>query len=134
VGGRTPAELASLLEDAVVLQDAAAVAELFEAGGALSAGPGTAWGCPEVAQAAPGLWLDGGGYLADARSTIQVHDLTLVVGARSVTVARRGVDAMWRYAIAWFVDEVQGGPDDAHRAGQDVDRRVPGGGGGLPPA
>ena len=101
VGGRTPEELESLLEDAVVLHDGAAVAALVERRGVLVAGPGDpATGRAEVARATPRLWARG--YAADPRRVLCGHGLALVVSERSVTVARRGDDGIWRYAFAVF--------------------------------
>jgi hypothetical protein len=104
VGGRSPEELESLLEDAVVLHDASALADLFEAGGVLVAGVPIARGAPQVARLARRVWAEGGGYLADPRRVLRVHDLALVPGRGSITVARRGVDGLWRYAFAVFTD------------------------------
>jgi hypothetical protein len=101
MGGRTAEELESLLEDAVVLCDAPAAAALFEPGGVLVAGLGVpATGRVEVECAAAGLWACG--YVADPRRVLRGHGLALVVGARSVTVARREDDGIWRYAFAVF--------------------------------
>lgn len=100
-GGRTPDELESLLEDAVVLRDAPAVAALFERGGTLVAGPGAvATGRGEIECAAPALWACG--YVADPRRVLRADGLAFVVGPRSVTVARSGDDGIWRYACAVF--------------------------------
>ena len=101
-GGRTAEELERLLEDAVVLRDAAAVAELFEATGVLVVGRGgpAARGTAAVAGAAPQLWAGGRSYLAEPGLVLLVHGLALVAGAESVNVARRGVDGVWRYAIS----------------------------------
>jgi hypothetical protein len=101
-GGRTPEELESLLEDAVVLRDASATAALFELDGVLVAGSRAATGRLDVARATHRL--GGYGYVADPRRVLHGSGLALVVGPRSVTVARRGVDEMWRYAFAVFVD------------------------------
>lgn len=96
---RTPEELESLLEDAVVLHDARAVAGLFEAGGMLVAERDgvTARGGAEVTRVARQLWRHG--YVADCRTMLRVYDLALVAGPRAVTVARRGADGRWRYAF-----------------------------------
>jgi len=104
VGGATPEELETLLEDAFVLRDAPAVADLFEPRGLLVAGLGrpAVRGAAAVGHAAAHLWALG--YVADPRAVLQVPGLALVVGARSATVARRGVDGVWRYAFAVFAD------------------------------
>ena len=112
-GGRTPEELESLLEDAVVLRDASATAALFELDGVLVAGRRTpATGRVDVARAA--RRLGDCGYVADPRRVLRGHGLALVVGPRSVTVARRGSDGMWRYAFAVFADV----SDSAEAAGE----------------
>lgn len=101
VGGRTPEELESLLEDAIVLRDAPAVAALFERCGVLVAGSrAPATGRGEVVHATADLWSCG--YVAEPHRILRDHGLALVVGARSVTVARRGDDGVWRYAFVVF--------------------------------
>jgi hypothetical protein len=100
VGAASPEELESLLEDAVVLRDASAVADLFEPDGVLVAGR-PARGVADVMAAARRLWC--AGYLADPRCVLRTHGLAVVPGARSVTVARRGEDGTWRYAFAVFL-------------------------------
>jgi hypothetical protein len=102
VGAVTPEELETLLEDAFVLRDARAVADLFEPCGLLVAGLGApaARGTAAVEHAALHLWTLG--YVADPRAVLRVPGLALVVGTRSATVARRGVDGVWRYAFAVF--------------------------------
>ena len=90
-------ELDTLLEDATLLGDAAAVAALFEPAGLL-AGPTVARGRTAIARVAATAWRDG--YVADPRRVLRVHGLAVVAGPRAVTVARCGADGGWRYAIA----------------------------------
>jgi hypothetical protein len=93
-----------LLEDAVVLRDAQAVSDLFEPNGVLVAGGGVARGPAEAARAARSIWSGDAGYVSDPHRVLRIPGLALVAGPWSVTVARRGVDGMWRYAFAVFRD------------------------------
>jgi hypothetical protein len=87
-GARTPEELETLLEDAVVLHDREAVSALFE----------------EDAVIEGDLW-DGRAYVADPRHVVQRGNTALVVGGRSINVVRRGSDGAWRYAISLLTTE-----------------------------
>lgn len=103
-GGETPEELETLLEDALLLRDAAAVARLFEDGGTLVAGEGSqaVRGRDAILQAASLLCHDGRGYLADPRRVLQTRDIALLIGDGVIHVARRGEDRSWRFAISMF--------------------------------
>jgi hypothetical protein len=96
VDARSPEELETLLEDAVLLDDAAAVASLFEPAGVLLVGTGPARGPAEIAAAVPS-WT---GFVADPRTVVRVPGLSLVVGPAATTVARRDpTTGAWRYAM-----------------------------------
>jgi len=101
-GARTPEELETLLEDAFIVRDRAAVADLFEAGAVLAAGAGPpeARGRAAIARCAAALWARGRAYVAAPQRVLQARDTALVVGERGVTVVRRGRDGTWRYTIA----------------------------------
>jgi hypothetical protein len=101
-GARTPEELETLLEDAFVLRDDEALAELFEDGAVLIAGDGTpqARGGDEIARLAREMWERDRTYLAYPRLVLQARNTGLVVTERGVNVVRRGGDGAWRYAIA----------------------------------
>lgn len=106
-GPRTPEELETLLEDAYVVRDAEAVASLYE-DGAVVARPhaGQARGPQEIARAAADAWGRGAAFVAAPEHVVQARSTALVVGPRSVSVARRGPDGAWRYAIALMeIDE-----------------------------
>ena len=99
-GARTPEELETLFEDALVLRDRQAVAELFEEGAVLIAGderPGR--GGEEIARLALATWEGYRTYVADPRRVTQVRDLALIVVEQGINVARLGRDGAWRYAI-----------------------------------
>jgi quercetin dioxygenase-like cupin family protein len=100
-GARTPEELETLLEDASVVRDREALAELFEDGAVLIAGerPQEARG-EEIAPFALTIWDADHAYVADPRGIFQTRDMALVVAERSINVLRRGRDGAWRYAIS----------------------------------
>jgi ketosteroid isomerase-like protein len=98
----TPEELETLLEDAFVLRDRRALAELFDDGALLVAGDGQreARGDAEIAQAAAVMWEGEWTYLAEPRQVLQARDTALVLAKRGINVVRRGSDGAWRYAIS----------------------------------
>jgi hypothetical protein len=101
-GARTPEELETLLEDAFVIRDGEALAELFEDGALLVAVDGAreARGADEIARLASEMWERNRTYLADPPRVLQARNTGLVVTKRGVNVVRRGSDGAWRYAIA----------------------------------
>jgi hypothetical protein len=105
-GGRTPEELETLLEDALLMRDADALTPLFEDAGVLVAGrrPQLLRGPREIARAARLLWDQPRGYLAGPRRVFQARDTALLLGDGVINVARRGVDGSWRYAISILDD------------------------------
>jgi hypothetical protein len=101
-GAHTPEELETLLEDAFVLHDRQALAQLFHPGAMLVAGrrPPEARGRWQIARVAAQLWDLDRSYLADPRRVLQIHDTALVLADRAINVVRRGDDGFWRYAIS----------------------------------
>ncbi len=101
-GARTPEELETLFEDAFVVRDRDALAQLFEDGAVLVAGggPREARGVEEIARLATAMWERDRTYLADPRRVLQARDTALVVADRGINVLRRGADGTWRYAIS----------------------------------
>jgi hypothetical protein len=101
-GARTPEELESLLEDAFVTRDAEALCEMFEEGAVLIAGARqhAARGGGEIGRLASELWDCDQAYLAEPRQVVQARGTALVLGEGAISVARRGGDGDWRYAIA----------------------------------
>jgi hypothetical protein len=99
-GALTPEELDTLLEDAFVVCDVAAVPELFEAHALLAAsGAASAHGAG-IAAFVTGLWAKDVTYIPGPRRVLQVNDTALIVTERAISVARRDADARWRYTIA----------------------------------
>lgn len=101
-GARTPEELETLFEDAFVLRDREALAQLFEDGAVLVAGDGPreARGVEQIERSAAAMWERGREYLADPQRILQARDTALVVAEQGINVVRRGSDGYWRYAIS----------------------------------
>ncbi len=97
---RTPEELEALLEDAFVIRDREAVAELFEDGAVIVGDRREARGEDEIERWAREMWARDRTYLADPRRVLQARDTGLVLTRHGINVVRRGTDGAWRYAIA----------------------------------
>lgn len=104
-GARTPEELETLFEDAFVIRDREALAELFEDGAVLGDGLREARGRDQIARLAGDMWEGDRTYLAEPRRILQARDTALVVADRSVNIVRRGGDGAWRYAISLLVND-----------------------------
>ncbi len=90
-GASSPEELETLLEDAVLLQDDRAVADLFESNGVVVRVPSRVTG-----RSRAGSVLVREGFVASVRSVTVVHDVAVVVGQRTVNVSGRRPDHTWR--------------------------------------
>ena len=101
-GARTPEELETLLEDAFVLHDQQALAQLFQPGAVVVVGGelSEARGRRQIARVAARLWESQRLYVADPRRVLQARDTALVLAGSAVNVARRADDGSWRYAIS----------------------------------
>ncbi len=103
----TPEELEALLEDAFIVKDAAAAAELFEEAALLVDGcaPSEARGRPAIARAIASVW-DHWAYVAGSSHVFQAGDLAVSLGP-NVNVLRRRPDGVWRLAIAMLRNDDQ---------------------------
>lgn len=100
-GARTPEELETLLEDAHVLRDAEAVARLYEEDAVVAGRRGIhALGPEAIARATAEGWERGATFVAAPRRVVQARATAVVIRARGLSVAHRGSDGAWRYAIA----------------------------------
>jgi hypothetical protein len=99
-GARTPEELETLFEDAFVVRDRKALAELFEDGAVLGDGSREARGDDEIARLASCMWENDRMYVAEPSRILQARRTVLIVARRGINVVRRGSDGGWRYAIA----------------------------------
>ena len=105
-GARTPEELETLFEDALVIGDSKALAELFEEGAVLvGADERPARGGEEIARLALATWQAKRIYVADPWRVMQARDIALVVDDQGINVARRGGDGAWRYSIVLVLVE-----------------------------
>ena len=98
-GARTPEDLETLLEDALVLEDRDDLAQLFEDRALIALGVGDREirGSEEISRSACAIWPNT--YLANMGRVMQSRDLGLIVNPRGVNVVRRGSDGSWRYVI-----------------------------------
>jgi hypothetical protein len=103
-GARTPEELETLLEDAFVTRDAGALEAMFADGAVLALGAeaetAAARGRTEIGRLATNLLAADRTYVAAPRRVVQARDIALVLADRAISVARRGGDGAWVYAIA----------------------------------
>jgi quercetin dioxygenase-like cupin family protein len=101
-GARTPEELDTLFEDALVMRDGVALAGILEDRAVLvTPHAGAAHGPVRIVPLALAAWPSDRPYVAGPQSVIQARDLALVVGPGGINVARRGPDGAWRYAIVF---------------------------------
>jgi hypothetical protein len=116
---RTPEELETLFEDALVLRDEVALGQLFDGGSTLVAHDGgTARGSGEIARLALATWNGNAAYVADPRSVVQARDIALIVAGQAINVVRRDRNGVWRYAIV-FVDVQDGSKGDLNASRND---------------
>jgi hypothetical protein len=99
-GARTPEELETLFEDAFVIRDREALAELFEDGAVLGDAWSEARGGDEIARLACEMWEHDRTYVAEPRRVLQARNTGLIVAQQGINVVRRCGDGVWRYAIA----------------------------------
>jgi ketosteroid isomerase-like protein len=117
-GARTPEELTTQFEDAFMIRDPAALAELFDEAAVLA--PSNLGedvrGSEEIASFAAARWEADRNYIAEVRRVVQAGDTAAVVldwsltdgraadgtreCGRGVDVLQRGSDGSWRYVIS----------------------------------
>ncbi len=90
-----------MLEDAFVLHDHEALAQLFEPEAVLypAGWSGPARGRAEIEHLIDELWDHQLGYVADPRTVLQLRGTALIISPSAVNVVRRTPDGAWRYAI-----------------------------------
>jgi quercetin dioxygenase-like cupin family protein len=109
-GARTPEELETLFEDALLVRDHQVLTALFESGATLvMGGEQPVRGGEAIARAALATRNGIGAYVADPRRVLLARTSALVVTDRSVNVMHRGGDGVWRYAIVLHAVEESNG-------------------------
>lgn len=100
-GARTPEELETLLEDAFVLRDSDALAQLFHPDAMLASGDGLpeARGRDQITRTVRALWSQNHTYLADPRLIMQNGDTALILSGHAINVLARTDGQTWRYLI-----------------------------------
>ena len=91
----SPEELETLLEDALLLYDARAVAALFEDRGVLVTKVGAVAARDQAADV-----LAEYDFVASMRSVSVLGDIAVVVGDHTVNISHRGIDRRWRLVVA----------------------------------
>jgi hypothetical protein len=99
-GARSPEELETLFEDAFVVRDRGALAELFEDGAVLEATPEEARGGEQIGRLAAAMWERDYSYLAEPRRVVRARDTALVIARQGINVVRRRRDGRWLYTIS----------------------------------
>jgi quercetin dioxygenase-like cupin family protein len=109
-GARTPEELETLFEDALLLRDRQVLPTLFESGATLVMGhEQPIRGGEAIAHAALARRSSIGAYVADPRRVLLARNCALIVTDQGVNVMQRGDDGAWRYAIVLHaVEETNG--------------------------
>lgn len=97
-GAHDPEELDTLLEDAIVLRDVAAVARLYDPTGVLVVGDRSITAGGPAGRVGGWLCGEGCGYVADPRRVVTARNVALVIGADATHVARRDRGG-WRFLI-----------------------------------
>jgi hypothetical protein len=96
---RTPEELDTLIEDAFLQRDRAALDDLFADSAVLMNGGGVpVHGRDAIGRALTESWDRP--YVARTRQVLQVRDIALVVADAGIHVLRRGADGAWRASIS----------------------------------
>jgi hypothetical protein len=101
-GAHSPEELETLMEDALLLRDGRALAQLFEVRGLFVSdyGQSQARGHDEIAQSIYSTPHLAEGYTAEPRNIFHARDLALLVGDDVINVVRRGRDRLWKVVIS----------------------------------
>jgi quercetin dioxygenase-like cupin family protein len=110
-GARTPEELETLFEDALLVRDHQVLTALFESGATLvMSSDEPVRGGEAIARAALASRNGIGAYVADPRRVLLARNSALVVTDRGVNVMHRD-DGAWRYAIVLHAVEESNGKE-----------------------
>ena len=99
-GARTPEELETLFEDALVQADSVMLAALFEPGATLVIDKEPPVRSREaITSMALGTWGGEHPYIADPQRVLVARNTALIIAEQSINVVHRDRDGAWRYAI-----------------------------------
>ena len=113
-GARTPEELDTLIEDAFLQRDRAALDDLFDDGAVLVDGGGAPrTDAKRSAARSPSCGAAGRTYVARPQQVLQARDTALVVADAGIHVLRRGGDGAWRATISLLELDRPTAPADA---------------------
>jgi hypothetical protein len=94
-----------LFEDALLIRDPEALADLFAEGALLTTSDNrSARGGEAIARLALATSKGDDSYVADPQRIVQARDIALIVAERGANVLCRGPDGFWRYAIVLLLD------------------------------
>ncbi len=96
VHGWSPEDLEMLLEDAFVLRDAAALADLFEPGAVVASVESQ----QRVSDIGDEIWKLG--FWSEPRLVVENGHTAVVIGSRAINVMHGSEGGSWRYAICVF--------------------------------
>jgi len=91
-----------MLEDAFVLHNHDALADLFEPHAVLHTALHEARGREQIDLLIHHLWDQQVAYLADPAAILQAQGTALIVSDLAVNVAHRDADGNWRYAVVFL--------------------------------
>jgi hypothetical protein len=105
-GARTPEELETMLEDAFVLHDQEALAQLFEPEAVLRTTGSLRHVCgrEQIRRFVTKWWDDRGSYVADPGTVLQAQGTALIVSGQAINVVHRRSNGTWRYSILFLDD------------------------------
>lgn len=106
IGARTPEDLDTLLEDALLMRCDGALADLFTEDAVLAVDHRSpARGRWEAVRLAMATWESDHSYVASPLRVVLSRDLALVVSDHSINVARRNAAGDWQYVIVLKRDD-----------------------------
>lgn len=121
---RSPEELETMLEDAFVVHDGDALAQLFEPDAVVHTPIREARGREQIDLLIHGLWRRQVTYLADPVAILQEWGIALIVSDLSTNVARRDPNGNWRYTIVFLTPDYQPRARHSGSAGRSAPRVV----------
>ncbi len=107
-----------MLEDAFVVHDSDALAQLFDPYAVVHTSLREARGWEQIDQLIRRLWARQVTYLADPVAILRERGIALIVSDLAVNVARRDSEGDWHYAVIYFTPGYQPRSRHSGRAGR----------------